>query len=175
MVYLLFVCGLLFFTLFFLLMIRRPPISTRTDTLFPYTTLFRSQQILPHAPTVSNRRRSCQGSKPDLTVNRIWTLSFRALGEPGTRRVPAREPCDPESMPGSVQAERWIPDSAVCRAGFLQNPGQTGFRNTMENSGYLICDCPAGFGQNFVLSCTSGQTSVRSSAGVSTEIGRAHV
>src|SRR3546814_15912614 len=25
----------------FFLMIRRPPISTRTDTLFPYTTLFR--------------------------------------------------------------------------------------------------------------------------------------
>src|SRR3546814_2093534 len=37
-------------------MIRRPPISTRTDTLFPYTTLFRSQlnfgsgsKILPAA------------------------------------------------------------------------------------------------------------------------------
>src|SRR3546814_14228286 len=27
---------------FFFLMIRRPPSSTRTDTLFPYTTLFRS-------------------------------------------------------------------------------------------------------------------------------------
>src|SRR3546814_14123569 len=27
---------------FFFLIIRRPPISTRTDTLFPYTTLFRS-------------------------------------------------------------------------------------------------------------------------------------
>src|SRR3546814_13844190 len=27
---------------FFLLMIRRPPRATRTDTLFPYTTLFRS-------------------------------------------------------------------------------------------------------------------------------------
>src|SRR3546814_13147452 len=27
-------------------MIRRPPISTRTDTLFPYTTLFRSARIL---------------------------------------------------------------------------------------------------------------------------------
>src|SRR3546814_12909462 len=27
---------------FFFLMVRRPPISTRTDTLFPYTTLFRS-------------------------------------------------------------------------------------------------------------------------------------
>src|SRR3546814_10480911 len=30
------------FTIFFCLMIRRPPRSTRTDTLFPYTTLFRS-------------------------------------------------------------------------------------------------------------------------------------
>src|SRR3546814_11394398 len=28
--------------IFFFLMIRRPPRSTRTDTLFPYTTLFRS-------------------------------------------------------------------------------------------------------------------------------------
>src|SRR3546814_10673439 len=32
------------FLLFFFLMIRRPPRSTRTDTLFPYTTLFRSLQ-----------------------------------------------------------------------------------------------------------------------------------
>src|SRR3546814_2408398 len=32
-----YVCGICFF-----LMIRRPPRSTRTDTLFPYTTLFRS-------------------------------------------------------------------------------------------------------------------------------------
>src|SRR3546814_14731725 len=33
---------LLYSVLFFFLMIRRPPRSTRTDTLFPYTTLFRS-------------------------------------------------------------------------------------------------------------------------------------
>src|SRR3546814_14486149 len=33
---------------FFFLMIRRPPRSTRTDTLFPYTTLFRSG-ILSHS------------------------------------------------------------------------------------------------------------------------------
>src|SRR3546814_10930883 len=40
------VCGIhgnIVFVLFlFFLMIRRPPRSTRTDTLFPYTTLFRS-------------------------------------------------------------------------------------------------------------------------------------
>src|SRR3546814_14703245 len=34
------------FYLFFFLMIRRPPRSTRTDTLFPYTTLFRSAFLL---------------------------------------------------------------------------------------------------------------------------------
>src|SRR3546814_10618488 len=32
----------LFSSYFFFLMLRRPPRSTRTDTLFPYTTLFRS-------------------------------------------------------------------------------------------------------------------------------------
>src|SRR3546814_21176492 len=36
-------CSCLF--LFFFLMIRRPPRSTRTDTLFPYTTLFRSEAL----------------------------------------------------------------------------------------------------------------------------------
>src|SRR3546814_5634894 len=40
-----------FCTLLFL-MIRRPPRSTRTDTLFPYTTLFRSPL----------RRRRCPGA-----------------------------------------------------------------------------------------------------------------
>src|SRR3546814_3719439 len=37
---------MLWFFVFFFLMIRRPPRSTRTDTLFPYTTLFRSR--VPH-------------------------------------------------------------------------------------------------------------------------------
>src|SRR3546814_4957378 len=40
-------------TLFFFLMIRRPPRSTRTDTLFPYTTLFRSRHV---ASTWCSRR-----------------------------------------------------------------------------------------------------------------------
>src|SRR3546814_10965959 len=36
----------LIFCSFFFLMIRRPPRSTRTDTLFPYTTLFRSLRAI---------------------------------------------------------------------------------------------------------------------------------
>src|SRR3546814_223644 len=35
-------CNFLLFVCFFFLMVRRPPRSTRTDTLLPYTTLFRS-------------------------------------------------------------------------------------------------------------------------------------
>src|SRR3546814_4335322 len=39
---------------FFFLSIRRPPRSTRTDTLFPYTTLFRSlRQLIAHERPVS--------------------------------------------------------------------------------------------------------------------------
>src|SRR3546814_6075162 len=34
-------------------MIRRPPRSTRTDTLFPYTTLFRSVPAVPAAAEIS--------------------------------------------------------------------------------------------------------------------------
>src|SRR3546814_15575365 len=39
----------------FFLMIRRPPRSTRTDTLFPYTTLFRSLYRSTFAPFGINR------------------------------------------------------------------------------------------------------------------------
>src|SRR6056297_3713405 len=45
-------------------MIRRPPRSTRTDTLFPYTTLFRSAHARHardalHATAVGAARRDC--------------------------------------------------------------------------------------------------------------------
>src|SRR3546814_9802485 len=40
-------------------MIRRPPRSTRTDTLFPYTTLFRSAQA-------ERRRAGCGNDQHDL-------------------------------------------------------------------------------------------------------------
>src|SRR3546814_5638316 len=42
-------------------MIRRPPRSTRTDTLFPYTTLFRSSRALVpiHTDSKGDRIRTC--------------------------------------------------------------------------------------------------------------------
>src|SRR3546814_11250715 len=44
-VYVFFLCLCIFF-----LMIRRPPRSTRTDTLLPYTTLFRSVDMVDRSP-----------------------------------------------------------------------------------------------------------------------------
>src|SRR3546814_1432260 len=42
------------YVVFFFLMIRRPPRSTRTDTLFPYTTLFRSAHATRKQATPSS-------------------------------------------------------------------------------------------------------------------------
>src|SRR3546814_6588993 len=63
-------------------MIRRPPRSTRTDTLFPYTTLFRSQaaqpqvivgdrgtQAEPHRAKVGRRRRAIRIAGGNLVAD----------------------------------------------------------------------------------------------------------
>src|SRR3546814_19078300 len=49
---------------FVFLMIRRPPRSTRTDTLFPYTTLFRSNGYTEddRLPALSGRLMPAQSS-----------------------------------------------------------------------------------------------------------------
>src|SRR3546814_8515000 len=46
---------------FFFLMIRRPPRSTRTDTLFPYTTLFRSTLDALYEREVARQRATDEG------------------------------------------------------------------------------------------------------------------
>src|SRR3546814_13595096 len=66
--------------LFVVLMIRRPPRSTRTDTRFPYTTLFRS----------SSSRRSARASSLRRRVGSIVVLvGVRAVHQPvdGVRQV----------------------------------------------------------------------------------------
>src|SRR3546814_14679158 len=48
---------------FFFLMIRRPPRSTRTDTLFPYTTLFRSSRGLALGAFDAGAQRGDHGAR----------------------------------------------------------------------------------------------------------------
>src|SRR3546814_9235558 len=53
-------------------MIRRPPRSTRTDTLFPYTTLFRSKELTRQkaACYVVNRNFFCESLRFNPYYNR---------------------------------------------------------------------------------------------------------
>src|SRR3546814_6583370 len=58
----------------FFLMIRRPPRSTRTDTLFPYTTLFRSTELTAHTRDLMSRIEIDLGTKLDwVAVNHYNT------------------------------------------------------------------------------------------------------
>src|SRR3546814_14133317 len=79
-------------------MIRRPPRSTRTDTLFPYTTLFRSIEVggFISGPITENLRgrlsfKAVNGDEWQKSYTRIdggVPAEFQALGvpDPGTGR-----------------------------------------------------------------------------------------
>src|SRR3546814_8776754 len=69
---------------------RRPPRSTRTDTLFPYTTLFRS----PH-PTATARPRN--GSPPSSAMP--WGVESQAAPgrDPGGTALPSSNKPIPEA------------------------------------------------------------------------------
>src|SRR3546814_9260734 len=62
-------------------MILRPPLSTRTDTLFPYTTLVRSHRIRPCEADAPGRR--------DIRVPRSKDRSVSGQGPPRGSREPA--------------------------------------------------------------------------------------
>src|SRR3546814_8961216 len=58
-------------------MIRRPPRSTRTDTLVPYTTLFRSGQArLDVVPEAEKRDRGRSAECRPLTAARFSAITF---------------------------------------------------------------------------------------------------
>src|SRR3546814_21185870 len=77
---------------FVFLMLRRPPSSTRTDTLFPYTTLFRSagssharqaspvRHLLPRCPDVSTVTISVPNPSGDLESHRQCMWSAGEVG-----------------------------------------------------------------------------------------------
>src|SRR3546814_13515271 len=72
----------------FFLMIRRPPRSTRTDTLFPYTTLFRSAAFIEQAggPAQTGGRNqggpNAEGGSPRPTPRRSSQGNRSANSQP---------------------------------------------------------------------------------------------
>src|SRR3546814_7207888 len=65
----------------FFLMIRRPPRSTRTDTLFPYTTLFRSDVLPPvggdSVPSIcSGTKARCRSEEHTSELQSLMRISY---------------------------------------------------------------------------------------------------
>src|SRR3546814_13860088 len=69
--------------LFCFLMIRRPPRSTRTDTLFPYTTLFRS-------PAVDAGRAAVARTIAARHVAHRARMGTACAGDPAWQQSPGR-------------------------------------------------------------------------------------
>src|SRR3546814_18305897 len=66
----------------FFLMIRRPPRSTRTDTLFPYTTLFRSKGYLASEKDARKAyNETTEGIPTDSTNNELefWIRAAKGV------------------------------------------------------------------------------------------------
>src|SRR3546814_6106404 len=70
-------------------MIRRPPRSTRTDTLFPYTTLFRSSEPIRGANVGPSSRTRRLSSASEGGALRQWADRRRGGALP--RRSPLRQ------------------------------------------------------------------------------------
>src|SRR3546814_1692426 len=74
-------------------MIRRPPRSTRTDTLFPYTTLFRSPSCLalagqlPDRPIAQGMSRPPKISRPAVLDTRIVVIACGRRSEEHTSEL----------------------------------------------------------------------------------------
>src|SRR3546814_18517270 len=92
-----------FVSLFFLLIIRRPPRATRTDTLFPYTTLFRSlSKDTTDAAYLGGRQSRCLrphtrtclcGPVRGRRSGGAYPGRGKALPQPGLDRTHSRHEC----------------------------------------------------------------------------------
>src|SRR3546814_18909413 len=97
-------------SMFFFLMIRRPPRSTRTDTLFPYTTLFRSDAIggvVGQAVAGDRRpRRRAEALQPDLiALHRNGEIAPREL-DAAAQAVAAIREVQRQAAPNAVREGR---------------------------------------------------------------------
>src|SRR3546814_11317192 len=91
LILLVFLVIVVFFSSFFFLMIRRPPRSTRTDTLFPYTTLFRSPPVAKSAEVQGAPSQRRPGVKtPPLVAKRSATRSWSVYLTPNLSAVIGR-------------------------------------------------------------------------------------
>src|SRR3546814_8376146 len=126
--------------MFFFLIIRRPPRSTRTDTLFPYTTLFRSYPVL-------HRGGDPIGAEPVLAAGharrRTFAQRFFRQGHPRRSALPFPHGRSEEHT-SELQSLMRTPYAVFClkkkTPPLLHNP--TTITNTDHNNTDNIDDSP---------------------------------
>src|SRR3546814_14196361 len=100
-------------------MIRRPPRSTRTDTLFPYTTLFRSPRAAGLRPHRLALRQPQPGAEPRTRVDHA-VASHRPAGGPGVaaglRPSHRHRPKHLATVTAAARAKRTAPGTEIAAA-----------------------------------------------------------
>src|SRR3546814_4937737 len=94
-------------------MIRRPPRSTRTDTLFPYTTLFRSWRAGPHICFIGVNPSTASHLKDDPTAWR-WVHFADSWGYGGYVTVNLYPFCRSEEHTSELQSLMRISYAVFC-------------------------------------------------------------
>src|SRR3546814_13554049 len=88
-------------------MIRRPPRSTRTDTLFPYTTLFRSlPNEMPHFPQAQRRGDGEPHPGRHQAEHGAGRIEFEGSGNVVPQQVQVDVDVVLDYRPGAVAYER---------------------------------------------------------------------
>src|SRR3546814_18931660 len=125
---------------FFFLMIRRPPRSTRTDTLFPDTTLFRSSRGTARADSVPPVRRAAGAAE-----GRCFCALRQRLGA-ATRWV---------NHPHFVGAERQITPSERMASATRTKPAMLAPRTSLPGALYQSRSDVRRVGKESVRTCRS--------------------
>src|SRR3546814_15467782 len=99
-------CFLVPSSVFFFLMIRRPPRSTRTDTLFPYTTLFLSRRARGPAYRAAPVRGCRDRGAPDGGDGAVRADRQRRPGRRGRHLADAPADDRGQDAPGPAAGRR---------------------------------------------------------------------
>src|SRR3546814_16324084 len=110
-------------------MIRRPPRSTRTDTLFPYTTLFRSGVVIEEGAVLSM----------GVYLGASTKIVDRATGEVFTGRVPSYAVVVPGTLPGKPLSDGTPGPGLYCAVIVKRVDAQTRPKTGINE---LLRDCP---------------------------------
>src|SRR3546814_7331668 len=86
-----------------LLMVRRPPRSTRTDTLVPYTTLFRSHWVRPPAAT-----------SPHAAASHRRNANEHAVGNRRTHHITSTQATRSEEHTSEIQSLMRLSYAVFC-------------------------------------------------------------